>query len=256
MSDQESERRDAGLRYQPFEAINQMAIFEALTRLDVLADDIYLGSQATNLGIVDHFITELEYRVLRELQETESTPQSTYFLSAQSQMWIFAAYELLRTWRQRAREIVRLVETNTLEQALDTLKAKNAGYMHFGREMRIHQLERAVSDRELTTRLRSQLRHLHIPFARLEHIRISIAKHEIRGKAKQAALMPGYGRINMWCGSLDYELENGHYSMGYINRRDVADSIRALDFTQEPPSEETLKEFDEFMRGRPLDGST
>ena len=29
------------------------------------------------------------------------------FVSALSQMWVFAAYELLRTWRQRAREIMK-----------------------------------------------------------------------------------------------------------------------------------------------------
>jgi hypothetical protein len=37
-----------------------------------------------------------------------------------------------------------------------------------------------------------------------------------------------HGRINKWCGSLDYELENGRYSMGEINRRDIADEIRML----------------------------
>lgn len=249
MDNEELEPRGDNPRYESLESIDRMGIFRSLTKLHLLSDDMYLRSQAQNLGIVDHFITDLEYRVLRELHEMERTPPSTYFLSAQSQMWIFAAYELLRTWRQRAKEMVKWSDNKGLEQKLAALKGKKDGYMHFGRETRIRQIENVLGDPGVVPQIKSQLLHLHIPFARLEYVRVSIAKHEVSGKEKSAAIMPGYGRINLWCGALDYELENGHYSMGYISRRDVADSIRHLDCSQAPPPEEVLKSFDDYMSG-------
>jgi hypothetical protein len=74
--------------------------------------------------------------------------------------------------------------------------------------------------------------------------------HEVAGKARAPAMAPGYGRINSHCGALDYELGSGRYIMGYINRRDVADEIRAIP-TLDIPSDETLVSFDQFMKGPP-----
>jgi hypothetical protein len=248
--DNEHKQQSDWHRYIAPEDIDPMGIFTSLTKLRLLCDDMYLRSQAHNLCIVDTFITDLEYKVLQELQDTERTPSSTYFLSAQSQMWIFAAYELLRTWRQRAKDIVRWHESGGLEHKLAALKEKNNGYMHFGREVRIKQIEAIIGNSDLVSQIKKQLLHLHIPFTRLEYIRVSIAKHEVSGSTKSAAKTPGYGRINSWCGSLDYELENDRYIMGYISRRDIADSIRHLDVSQEPPTTESLKEFDDFMSGK------
>ena len=48
---------------------------------------------------------------MAEYIETERTPlQTAVFASALSQLWIFGLYELLRTWRQRAREVIRFAE--------------------------------------------------------------------------------------------------------------------------------------------------
>lgn len=71
----------------------------------------------------------------------------------------------------------------------------------------------------------------------------------MRKKDNSVALRPGYGRINSWCGALDYEIENGIYSMGTINRRDIADEIRALLADDYVPSDDDIASFDEFMRG-------
>ncbi len=56
----------------------------------------------------------------------------------------------------------------------------------------------------------------------------------------------------MWCGSLDYQMDNGPYILGTINRRDIADSIRRLDCSAEVPTDEALKQFDDFMSGKDL----
>jgi hypothetical protein len=234
--------------YDAVSEIDPKGIFATLKTLCLFGDDIYLRSQAFNLGIVDKFITDLEYEVLDELNSMERTPPVTAFLSAQSQMWIFSAYELLRTWQQRAKGIVRAADNRGLQLKLKTLKEKNDDYLHFGREIRIHQIETILKYPSLVTQIKNQLLHLHIPFARLEYIRIILAKHEIRGRENSVAVTPGYGRINTWCGSIDYEFTNGRDSMGFISRRDIADTIRSLDFSQEPPLKMELNDFDEIMK--------
>ncbi|CAJ9435668.1 Uncharacterised protein [Burkholderia pseudomallei] len=237
-------------KYERPDAIDGMALYQSISKLVFFSDDMYLRSQAQNLNIVDQFLMPLEYKVLQKLFETDATPAETYFLLAQSQMWIFAAYELLRSWRQRAIEITKWHVNHGLEQKLTALKERdNSGY-HFGLKIRIRQIERVIEDQGIVAELDRQLRHIYMPFKTLEWVRVSLAKHEVSGNPKQPARTPGYGRINNWCGSLDFELENGKYSMGYINRRDIADRIRSFDFSSNPPDDEVIDSFDAFMSGK------
>ena len=252
MNDETSgaEPDDAEPEYLNPEQIQPMALASALTSLELLSDDPWMRMQAHNLDIVDTFLMGLEYEVLGEWFRTDRTPADTHFLQAQSQMWIFAAYELLRTWHQRARDIIKWSQGGGLEQKLKALKDASEGYTHFGREVRISQLEKVKSTPGLVDKIQSHLRILHITFSRLEYIRVSIAKHEISGRAKSVAMAPGYGRINTHCGSLDFQLENGKYIMGTISRRDIADELRAVDVRASPPSQDTLDKFDAYMEGR------
>lgn len=118
-----------------------------------------------------------------------------------------------------------------LEQKLSHLE-KDEGHRHYGREIRARQIRGGLDDPEM-----------------IEATRISLAKHEVRKKDNSVAMTPGYGRINRYCGSLDFELENGRYSMGTINRREIAEGIRALKDDDNVPSDEEIKMFDGFMRG-------
>lgn len=236
-------------RYRDTEKIAPTEIRSALSKLQLFADDPYLRMQAVNIGLVDQFLMRLESDVLRKLIEEERTPiPESAFLSAQSQMWIFAAYEILRTWRQRAKEVLKWAESGGLEQKLKALE-QNVGYQHFGRHYRAAQIKRVMNDPNLVNLIKDDIRRTHMLFARIEAIRVSLAKHEVKGRKHSVALMPGYGRINQFCGSLDYELENGAYSMGTISRRNIADGIRALLTPETPPTDEMIAEFDAFMRG-------
>lgn len=236
-------------RYKPLSEINPSALNQALCKLTLLGDDPYLRLQAMNLGIVDPFIADLEDRLLRKLIDEERTPvPDALFVSAQSQMWIFAAYELLRTWRQRAADLIKWHENSGLEIKLRALE-DDIGYQHFGRAYRAAQIKKVIDDPSLISRIRDDRRRVHMSFTRLESLRVSLAKHEVRGQGGSVALAPGYGRINQWCGALDYELENGRYSMGYVNRRDIADDIRGLLTMDQPPTDEELASFDEYMKG-------
>lgn len=236
-------------RYRRPEEIGSSEIRNGLRKLQLFWDDPFLRVQALNLELVDQFIMGLEYALLKKLHEEERTPiPDSVFVLAQSQMWIFGAYELMRTWRQRAREIIKWSENSGLESKLKVFE-KDQGFLHFGRQFRAEQIRRVLADASIVDAIRTDLRLTHILFARIEAIRVALAKHEVRGRAGSVALMPGYGRINEWCGSLDFQLENGAYILGNISRRDIADEIRALATSDSPPTDETIREFDEFMRG-------
>jgi len=237
--------------YSPRDSIKPGQIRETLSKLQFLGDDPFLRMQAMNLDIVDQFLTDLEYKVLRELHQEERTPPNAFFLNAQSQMWIFAVYELIRTWEERAKEIIKWANNGGLQHKLAHLQSEREGILHFGREIRIDQLKAVIADPTIADVLNRQLKHIHIQYGRLTYIRVSLAKHQVSGKAKSIALNPGYGRINMWCGSLDYAMENGRVHIGTISRRDIADGLRALRLDKEPPSIEDLRGFDEFMKATP-----
>jgi hypothetical protein len=114
------EDRDDFPCYRAPEEINVNEMLGALKTLHLLNRDLYLRMQAFNVSIVDQFIMDLEHDVLRKLDNEESTPMpEVTFLSAQSQMWIFAVYELLRTWRERARDAVQLFEHGGLRHKID-----------------------------------------------------------------------------------------------------------------------------------------
>jgi hypothetical protein len=246
--DEDIEKDRGGPEYRRAEEIGLSELRDALGRLQLFGDDPYLSMQAFNLALVDQTLTGLEYQVLEKLNKEDTTPiPETAFLSALSQMWIFAAYELMRTWRQRARNMVKWAENGALETKLREF-GKDLGHQHFGRQFRAKQIKRVLADASIVGKIKDDLRRTHILFARTAAVRISLAKHEVKGRSNSVALMPGYGRINRWCGSLDFDMENGVYSKGYLSRRDIAEGIRAF-ATTDPPSDETIKEFDAFMRG-------
>lgn len=234
--------------YRPASSIEAGALRNALCGLRLLGDDPFLSSQAFNVAFVDEWLTWLEEDLLNKLFREERTPiPEAVFVSAQSQMWIFAVYELLRTWRQRAREMRKWAENGGLEKKLAVLR-KDLGFVHFGRTIRAKQIERVLEDPNSIELIGDDLNRVHIPFARLEAIRISLAKHEVRKSGNSVALRPGFGRINQWCGALDYEIEVGGDSLGMINRRDIAEEIRALPDI-DIPSDDDLAGFDAFLRG-------
>lgn len=225
--------------------INWSALRTALSSLQMF-DDPYLQMQTTNLGIVDQFLTEIEYSVLEESFKDDKDPSGMFFLGAQSQMWMFSAYELLRTWRGRVRDTLKLLKEGEIQRRIDEL-LKDQGFRHSGREIRAVQLRRVMDNPDAQTLMEEDLRLTHILFKQLDHLRIGLAKHEVKGKRGSIALAPGYGRMDTWSGSIQYELEIGQISLGTLSRRNVADGIRAW-LDRDIPSPDHIKSFDEFMR--------
>lgn len=245
-----ADEHDDGPRYADVATLEGWEIPTALQGLTLFCDP-YLSMQTQNLAVVDHFLNGLEQRVMKRLFLEDRTPiDDAIFLNAQSQMWIFAAYEVMRTWRQRAKDIIKWYDNGGLQMKLDSLES-DQGFVHHGNQRRAAIIREVIADPTIVQALRNDLKRTHIVFARMEYLRISLAKHELPGKAKALAIAPGYGRINSWCGALDYELGNGKYIMGYINRRDIADDIRAIP-NLEVPTDENLSSFDKYMKGPPL----
>ena len=236
------------LPYEPVESLDWSQLRRALVDLRLFGGDPFLCMQAFNLAMIDRWLTDLEHQLLQALMREERTPvPEAAFLSAQSQMWLFAAYETIRTWRQRCRDMKKWANSGGLERKASELE-KDLGYAHFGREVRALQIRSILDNGRRLEEVDRDLKRTHILFVRIEALRVSLAKHEVRKKKNSIALHPGYGRINMWCGALDYEVENGVYSVGPINRRDIADEIRAL-ADKHVPSDDDLAAFDAYMRG-------
>ena len=62
----------------------------------------------------------------------------------------------------------------------------------------------------------------------IEMFRMNLAKHCAPGKDGTIPRAPGYGRINRWCGAMDFELIENDGSYTIMNRRDIADAIRSV----------------------------
>lgn len=238
---------DQDPRFRTHTDITPDELTTALHSLELLGGELYLGLQVTNLTVIDQFIMGVEHQTLREYIRADRTPPEAMFLNAQSQMWIFAAYELLRTWRARAKDIIKWAENGGLEMKAQSLE-DDQGFIHSSRQMRAKQLRHVAANPSVIETIKIDLRRTHIPFSRIEHLRISLAKHEVRGRSNSVAYAPGYGRINMMNGSLQYQLENGPIILDTISRRDIADELRALNDASKVPTDQDIASFDEFMR--------
>jgi hypothetical protein len=148
------------------------------------------------------------------------------FVSALSQMWIFALYELLRTWRGRIRALKKWKESGAIPEMLKRLERKDHS---LGALMKSRHLERVRDDPSFVAKMTSHLDAMENVLRMTEGIRINLAKHEVPGKSNVVVRAPGYGRINGLCGALDFELDMGDNSYQLINRRDIAEALRRVD---------------------------
>ena len=235
-------------QYNSATSIEVSALRKALCDLCLLGDDPFLSGQAFNLAIVDKWLMELEGSLQHKLITEDQTPTpEIVFLSAQTQMWIFAVYELLRTWRKRAKDMCNWASNGGLQMKLEELN-KDSGFVHFGRKIRASQIKKVINEPVYINSIREDLERTYISFTRIEAIRISLAKHEVRKRKNSVAMRPGYGWINKWCGALEYEIEMGGEVLGLVNRRDIAEDIRSFPSIL-IPSDQEKADFDAFMRG-------
>jgi hypothetical protein len=236
--------------FRPPRPINEIEYHELIDGLCSLTmfGDIYMRMQGNNLAIVDQFIMPIEQQVAKRLFDEERTPiDDVMFLNAQSQMWIFSLYEILRAWRQNAKNTIKWYQNNVLEQKISQYREQDGTYLHRGRLRRAEQLEVVLKNPDIVASLQDDMKRLHMPYSQIDFLRVSLAKHEEKGKLNSVANSPGYARIDRMTGSMTYELGSGRVVLGYITRREIADSIRALP-SLPVPDNAAIKSFDEFMK--------
>lgn len=185
-----------------------------------LFDDLFLSMQGQNVMLVDFYLRDLERDLLRELIEIERTPvPDTLFVSALSQMWIFAVYELLRTWRQRVRDLKRDAQKPT---------GAHPGHSSLAGLYYKDQLARLRKKPAYAQELDRALRRVEPLFARIESLRMNLAKHEVPKMHRVPAMAPGYGRIDGMTGSISWQVDLGSNYVDLVSRRSIADQLRSL----------------------------
>jgi hypothetical protein len=181
--------------------------------------------QAMNVGIVDQVITQYEYALLREYNEIERTPDSTMAVSALSQMWIYALYEVLRMWRGRKFEFETLRKNGGIDPKIKNMVDDPLNQTINTRKQQMLRFKDDIRYREHIDTVWNGIEEI---YRATELIRINLAKHCAPGKDSIIPMSPGYARINDWCGALDFQLidKDGYYIT--LNRRDIANALRVF----------------------------
>lgn len=188
-----------------------------------LFDNLFLSMQGQNVMLVDFYLRDLELGLLREYIDQERTPvQSTMFVSALSQMWIFAVYELLRTWRQMVRDL-----QNAPTAPQPNAHGAAAG-SNIAENIREHHRTKYAGDPEFQAEIESARKMIDPLFKRIDSLRINLAKHEIKGIRGSIAPAPGYGRIDTSDGSIYWMVDLGDNVVDIVSRRAIADELRAI----------------------------
>ncbi|MBD2568611.1 hypothetical protein H6G59_11990 [Anabaena lutea FACHB-196] len=180
-----------------------------------------------NIGLADSVITQYEYQLLEKYFELEKTPSKTALtVGALSQMWVFALYEILRQWRDRKYQFKKWFDNGAIDDKIQQLSKGDD--LNLAQNIRSHQLEDYRNSQELRQTLDKQWYLLEPIYRKVELYRMNLAKHCAPGKDNLLPSSPGYGRINMLCGAMDYELINKDGSYDVLNRRDIADGLREV----------------------------
>lgn len=210
----------------PLQRMIDFSSIPNLFRKLVLFDDTFLNMQAINIGAVDRFATDLEYQLLRRYMEIEKTPvDEAMFLSAISQMWVFALYELLRTWRGRIDTLQKWLANGALNKMIERVTVEHT---HFSGVIRKEHLEQTRDNEAFRNQLKEHRALFDGLFTMISDLRMNLAKHEVPGKKNSIAFEPGYGRINRFCGALDYIVDYGGGHLSMLNRRDIAEALRTM----------------------------
>lgn len=214
--------------YLDYEEIDFGRMLQVLRGLVFFDDDLFLNMQAINVALVDHMITEMEYSLLCELHEIERTPtDSAMLVSALAQMWSFGLYELLRTWRERVRNFRKQAENGMLATLVRRLEIKGEERKSTAALIHSRQARALLDDPSLLAVADTHWDALRPAYEALELFRINLAKHKAPGKENILSDFPGYGRINGFCGALDFSLTGRDGTDRTMSRRDIADLLRA-----------------------------
>jgi hypothetical protein len=185
-----------------------------------LFDDLFLSMQGQNIMLIDFYLRDLERDLLREWFEIERTPfPATLFVSALSQMWIFAVYELLRTWQQRVKDLKRDAQKSPTPV---TARSRHSGMYYDEQLVKLRKQLKFGGELDKAMNLMEPI------FKRIEALRMNLAKHEVPKMKSVPAMAPGYGRIDGMDGSISWQIDLGNNTVDLVSRRSLANQLRKL----------------------------
>lgn len=222
--------------------LDEPKLFRALNGLP-LFDNVFMSMQARNVALVDRHLQDLEAAMVREYMQTDQTPlPALMMVNALSQFWIFGVYELLRTWRQRVTELLAYakdlrsiprgpkgmperekIRTRYRPKAIPLQISQEFADAVYGAD-----LEKVESDPAFVRSLQRALDQVTLRFRRLEALRMTLAKHEVKGGRGVRAYAPGYARIDSLTDSLCWMVEYKDGSSEMVSRRDIVQELESL----------------------------
>ena len=217
-------------------------LFDVLRQLPLMTDNFYLQMQARNIAETDRFLEQMEHDLLQlEIQGDVTPSREASFLNAWSQMWVFAFFELMRTWKAPAKDFLnfsrKLSRSNAhakaqlIENKIAQIK-KSRGTFHLKALRWV-----AENPAGAETALNTGIQRTSLLSRMLADVRTGLTKHQIQGSGTFVP-HPSYGRISPLNGSISwrvmYEKEN---TEALISRRDLADECRAIGSGKSPAPE-------------------
>jgi hypothetical protein len=212
-----------------------------------LCDDLWLGMQARNIAIVDMtMLRRIEGSALAEYARTDRTPTMILMtLSALSQMWIFSLYEFLRTWRERAKHIIKIADEYQtvlprkkaafLEKSVATAQGKEKHVRIAITFASLHVSK--IEDPKFVKVVRDYFDATEGLFREIEGLRVTLAKHEIPDTRGFFAEAPGYARMSYWTGSLYWHYQDKHDGTIRVDRRVIANAFFGITDDYTGPTE-------------------
>jgi hypothetical protein len=140
-------------------------------------------------------------------------------------MWLFSAYEVMRIWRDRVYTFRNWHANGGLNQMINNLDDKDDQNM--AKSILKKLLERYRDDSEFREQSDREWEIFQPVYRMVEILRMNLAKHAAPGKDSIIPRAPGYGRIDMICGSMNYEVIDKEQQYIYLNRRDIAEKLRS-----------------------------
>jgi hypothetical protein len=195
------------------------ALYEILESLPLM-DDMFLRMQCQNVALVNAHVIDVEREMYRKYIEQDRTPVlEALFTSALSQMWTFAFYELMRTWRQRVQELLTHADRFAAGQ-VEKIVIPDAAHVDVNFAFLCAQA-RAEEDCEFLDQLRNVRETFEPVFRELEGVRVTLAKHEIPKGGGGKAANAGYARIDPVSGSMNYLFTDNRGNSNMCSRHSI-----------------------------------
>jgi hypothetical protein len=196
-----------------------------------LCDDMWLGMQAQHIAAVEiAIIRPLELHTARKIFNEEGYVDVMMALNGVSQMWLFALYEFLRTWRQRATQLLQLADQYSktkpikqkafLTKTVADAKGKEK-HIFSGISFYSHHISR-IADTNFVASIKAYYDKTDGWFGLIEELRMNLAKHEVPKARGMVAEMPGYARIDLVRGTLYWQFIDTQSGLQKLDRRDAA----------------------------------